>query len=434
MTTIDVDVAVIGGGPAGAAAAREAARAGAAVALVDADGAGGRAARATALPLRAMSAAADRGAKDWPALRAEVEERARAWTERARLGLDDAGVEVLEGRARFVSPNALALDDGRRIAFERAVIAAGARPAALPGAEPDGARLLVPDQLASLPALPAEAMVIGGGAAGAEIVDVLSRLGTRVTWITDELGILPRFDRELARVLADVLAERGVKLVHGQRALELGVGAAGATAKLDGGRTYAAPVAIVAAGSTPSTSGLGLGALGLNEGSRIAVDAFCRTEVPHVFAAGDVTGLSHDVASAEAMGRAAGRGAAGEPVAFMAEHAPRVVHTRPEIAQVGLGAEALRGREVVLYTLRLEETLGGHLAHIGESPSKRGFVRLVCDSESDRLLGASALGPGAADAIGAVAIALTLGATSADLARASAAVPSALDAVIRSVR
>lgn len=435
MSDIDVDVAVIGGGPAGLAAAREAARGGAAVALVEGEGAGGRAARATTLPMRLLTRAADAGRKDWPALREEIAERSRTWTERVALTLDDAGVELVRSRARFASPNALVLDDGRRVAFERAVIAAGARAAKLPGAEPDGARLLVPDQLPSLTALPAEVMVIGGGSAGAELADALNRLGSRVTWLMDELGILPSFDRELADAVGDVLMNRGVKLVHGKAVLELSIGREGVMAKLDGGRTYAAPVAIVAVGSEPCTTELSLDAAGLSPGVRVFVDEHCRTAAAHIFAAGDVTGRTRDVAGAEAMGRVAGRAAAGvEHVAFVPEHVPQVAYTRPEVAQVGLSVEAAGSRELALYTLRLEETLSGHLARIGERADDKGFVRVVCDSETDRILGASALGPGAVEAISAAAIALRLGATGADLARGAAAIPSALDALVRAPR
>lgn len=432
---IDVDVAVIGGGPAGCAAARAAAREGAAVALVEAASVGGRAATATTIPMRVLTRAADRGVKDWPAIRDEMAERGRAWSERLAMTLDDAGVQLVSARARFAGPSALALEGGGTLTFERAVIATGARAAALPGAAPDGARVLTPDRLAGLEALPREAMVIGGGPAGAEIADVLSRLGARVTWVMDELGILPSFDRELAEAVGDVLMGRGVKLVHGKRVLELAAGAPGVTAKLDGGRTYAAPLAVVAVGSEPRTPDLALEAAGFPAGARLVVDDACRTAVPHLFAAGEVTGRTQDVAGAEAMGRAAGRAAAGVAgAAFVPARVPQAAYTRPEVAQVGLSAEAAAGREVALYTLRLEEALFGHLEKIGARPDDKGFVRLVCDSESDRVLGASALGPGAAEAIGAAALALELGATAADLARASAAVPSALEALVRSVR
>ena len=433
---IDVDVAVIGGGPAGVAAAKEAARAGMAVALVDAEGVGGRAARATTIPMRMLGRAADAGRTDWDVIRGEIDERTRAWSERVALGLEDAGVELVRGRARFASPTSLAIDDGPTITFERAVIAAGAAPATLPGAPPDGRALFVPDQLVELASLPEEAMVIGGGSAGAELADALSRMGVRVTWVMDELGLLPRFDRELAEAVGDVLMSRGVKLVHDKPVGDVSIGAPGVLAKLEGGRTYAAPIAFSAVGSRPSVAHLGLEAAGveLDALGAIHVDEACATSAPHVYAAGDVTGKTGDVAGAEAMGRAAGRRAAGSEASFDASWIPRVAYTTPEIAQVGIGADQAAGREVILHTLRLEESIAGQLAGIGERPEAKGFVRLICASEDGRLLGASALGPGAASAVSAAALALALGATDAALAGGAAATPSALEAMVRALR
>lgn len=435
--SIDVEVAVIGGGPAGLSAARTAARAGMAVALVEPEGVGGRAARSTTLPMRLLTQAADAQRTDWPELTREIAARARKQSERSALSLDDTGIELVRSRARFASPTSLALEDGRTLTFERAVIAAGSAPARLPGASPDGVRLLAPDDVGALEALPESAMVIGGGSAGAELADVLSRLGVKVTWLMDELGILPSFDRELADVLGDVLMDRGVKLVHGKNVVEIATTAASVVAKLDGGYTYAAPLTIVAIGNQPRAGELGLEAAGLSADARgaIGVDDRARTAVPHVFAAGDVTGVTHDVAGAEAMGRVAGREAAGiEGAPFVVEHVPRVVFARPEVAQVGLTPDAAAGREILIHTLRLEETLGGLLRRIGEGANDKGVLRLVCRSDDGRVLGATALGPGAADAVSAVALAIALGATDADLASGAVAIPSTLDALVRAVR
>ncbi len=433
MTSIDVDVAVIGGGPAGLAAAREAARSGMAVALIEAEAAGGRAARATTLPMRMLSLAADAEREDWPNIRREIAERVTAWTERSQLTLEDAGVELVRGRACFASPRELAVEGGPRVTFDRAIITAGAEAAMLPGATPDGARLIAPDGLSALAALPETAMVIGGGAAGAEIADVLSRLGVRVTWVMDELGILPRFDRELADSFGDVLMDRGVKLVHGKRVLELALGDGGATAKLDGGRTYTAKLAVVAVGSRPSADGLGLAEAGLRTDARgaLMVDEHGRTNVAHLFAAGDVTGKTVGVAGAEAMGRVAGRAAAEiEGPAFRPERAPQTVLARPELAQVGLTPDVAAGRPILIHTLRLKETLAGALHGAGA----KGLLRLVCMSEDGTIAGATALGPGAADAVSAAALAIELGVTDEQLASSAAAVPGALDALVRAVR
>jgi dihydrolipoamide dehydrogenase len=428
VSEIDVELAIIGGGPAGIAAAREAGKRGLSVLLVDASEAlGGRAAHATSIPLRLLSSAGD-----W---RPEfVAERARAFADRARLGLEDAGVAIVRGRARFVDPHHLETDAGDRVHFDHALIATGARARSLEGAPADQSKIFAADELRALHAMPREAIVIGGGAAGAEITDALSRRGVRTTWIMDELGILPSFDRELAEALGDVLMERGVKLVHGKAAQKLALGQSGVEVKLDGGRTYAAEIAIVAIGNAPALEGLELARAGLDARAKIAVDAQCRTKVAHLFAAGDVCGESN-IAAAEVMGRIAARAAAGDDDArYDAALVPRAVYAQPELAQVGITAEHAAGRRVVLHTLRQEETLAGLLDHIGERADKKGFVRAVCDSNDGRLLGASALGPHAREIANAAAIALSLGATEETLGRASAAIPSWLDALSRAAR
>ncbi|HJL18652.1 MAG TPA: FAD-dependent oxidoreductase [Sandaracinaceae bacterium LLY-WYZ-13_1] len=440
---LDVDVAVLGGGPGGLAAAVAAARAGVAVALVSDGPVGGRAAHATMLPWRALERAVD-GASDggegeaWASARAEATRLAERWEERLRLRLQDAGVEIVAGRGRFEDARALSVADGPRVRFDRAVVAVGAPPDALPGAPPDGDRLLRPDQLLRLEALPDELMVIGGGAAGAELVDALSRLGrTKLTWVMDEVGILPRFERELAEAVGDVLMERGVKLVHGKAVASVAIVDDQVQAKLDGGRTYAAARAVVCAGARPALDGLGLDALGAKVDRRgaLVVDAHGRTSVDHVFAVGDCTLRSENVAGAEAMGRVAGRAAAElEPRDFDPRAIPRVAWTRPCVAQVGQTPERVAGREVIFHTLRLEETSFGLLRGIAETDHAKGFVRVVADSETGRLMGASALGPGAAEIVGAVAVALRVGATDDQLADVFGAAPSALDALGRSAR
>jgi dihydrolipoamide dehydrogenase len=439
---IDVDVAVIGSGPGGVAAAIEAARAGMAVALIEAGRIGGRAAHGAMLPWRALERAVDAApgdrAKAWATARADAERLGDRWEERLRLRLADAGVEVVAGRARFASERELAVEGGPGVRFDRAVIAAGAKAAGLPGDPPDGVRLLWPDQLPSLEAPPDELMVVGGGAAGAELVDSLSRLGgTKLTWVMDEVGILPRFERELAEAIGDVLMERGVKLVHGKAVASLAVTGSQVQAKLDGGRTYAAPVAVLCVGSRPALDGLELSAAGLSTDARgaLRVDDHCRTDVAHLFAVGDCTLASENVAGAEAMGRCAGRAAADlEPEPWRPREVPRVVWTRPAAAQVGETPERVAGREVQFHTLRLEETVFGLLRGVGERDDAKGFVRLVSDSDTGRLLGASALGPAAPEIASAIALALRLGATDERVASAFAAVPGGLDALVRAIR
>jgi len=429
---IEVDVVVVGGGPAGVSAAVEAARQGQAVALAEGGAIGGRALHATMVPWRLLEREVDvdpKGAFE------RAKERLRAvqalQEERWSLRLEDAGVERLIGRARFTGAHALTLEDGRVVTFDRAVVAAGAEARQLDGAAPDGARVLRPDDLFGLDALPDELVVVGGGAAGAELVDSLSRTPRTITWVMDEVGLLPAFDRELAEALGDVVMERGVKLVHGKRPERVDLVDGGASVTLQGGNRYQAPAVVVAIGSRPRTAGLGLDALGLDG---LTVDASCRTSVAHVFAAGECTGRAHSSAAAEAMGRCAGLGAAGLEATYDPAAVPRVARTRPEIAQVGATPEAVAGKEVAFRSLRFEETLAGLLDEVGERDDRKGFVRVVCDSASGAVLGATALGRGAGEIASAVALAMRMGVTEDALADVFAASPGALEALTRAAR
>ncbi|MBX3271158.1 MAG: NAD(P)/FAD-dependent oxidoreductase [Sandaracinaceae bacterium] len=439
MSTIETDVVVVGGGTAGIAAARAATKGDVMVVLVEAARFGEpRALLGWRVLERTVGRHLARGeakrAPVWDEARAELARLAALREERLELRLADAGVEALRGRARFTSPRSLEVEGGAEVRFDHAVIAAGAGAAPLDGDAPDGRRLATPEQLLDLPALPPEVIVVGGGAAGAELVDALAQLAdVEVTWIMDELGILPSFDRELAEALADVLLGRGVKLVHGKRVTHVTAEAHRAVVRLDGGHGYDGPLAVICAGRrAPPPSSLGLDALGLDA---LDVDERLATRLEHVFAAGEITGHCPSAAHAEAMGRLAGRAAAGREVRpWDPRQIPEIVRSHPQLAQVGMTPDLLAGREVVIYTARTEEALGGLLEGVGEGADRKGFVRLACDSSTGQVLGLSAAGPGAATMASSAAIALRLGATDEALADVFGDVPGALGALFAALR
>ncbi|MCC6874848.1 MAG: NAD(P)/FAD-dependent oxidoreductase [Sandaracinaceae bacterium] len=429
----EVDVVVVGGGPAGCAAAIEAAREGALVALVH-EGIGGRSLH-TQVAFRSLERETSGAARElvreaeWRAMRARARERAKAWSERTRLRLEDAGVELASGHATFVAEREVAAG-ARRFRAGQIVLALGTEPIALEGLAFDGARVLAPGELIDLPALPRRALVVGGDAGGAEVADLLIGLGVEVTWIMDELGILPSFERELAEGIGDVLMGRGVKLVHGKRALALAEHGPGVRVTLDGNKTYEADLAVVAIGGRAPS----FGPVAMEDGW-IATDAHGRTTVKSILAVGECTGRTHDVASAEVMGRAIGRLSAGresepsDPALFDPARPPRVVFTRPPIAQVGLTPERVRGREVEVRALRFEEGLFGLLAGAGETDQAKGALSVVID-EDGRVAGGTAIGPGAAEI--ASAIAFAMGQPASRLAH-GAMQPSALSLLARAI-
>ncbi|MCB9594383.1 MAG: NAD(P)/FAD-dependent oxidoreductase [Sandaracinaceae bacterium] len=438
MIPIDTDLLVLGGGTAGIAAARAASRNGLAVTLVEADRVGGP---RTLLSWRVLERTVDRHvargeclrASVWAEARAELARLAELREERLALRLGDAGVDLVHGRARFTSPHELEVASGARVRFDRAVVAVGAGAIGFDGDAPDGRRYVTADGLFGLSALPDAVLVVGGGAAGAELVDSLSRVkDVEVTWLMDEVGILPRFERELADALGDVLLGRGVKLVHGKAVVGVTVEEHRAVAHLEGGHKYDGPLLVACAGRRAEPTELGLDALGI---ASLRVDDRLRTSAEHVWAAGESAGECPSAGHAEAMGRLAGRAAAGLEIRpWDPSQIPSVVRTHPQLAQVGLTPERLAGMEVILHTARAEESLAGLLEGVGESADKKGFLRLASDSETGRILGLSAAGPGAGSLASAAAIALRLGATDDAVADVFGDVPGALDGLFAVVR
>lgn len=450
-------VVVIGGGPAGVEAAAQAATLGAGVTLVSDMPPGGRSVEASLLPSKVFLHAAEvralRGTKgratdeELAAIRADVEAHQKLAVERNARRLEDAGVRLMKGLARFTSPHQISVaregKDDKSLPLDAAVIATGSGPSFPPGflgdaTMPDGKIVLAPRALRALASVPRTILVIGGGATGAETAHLFNRLGSEVTWIVDELGILPGFDRDLSDALGGVLVERGVKLVSGKRVLSVkvqeGDPAHAAQAALDGGRTYGAERAFVAIGRRADLSRLSLAAAGLT--APLTVDGHARTAVAHLFAAGDAAGEPCLESRAVAQGWTAGRAAAGaevpplDPATWV--HA---VYTEPELAKVGLApADAVRtGRAVKVASCALGNVLRGQLEGVGIDRHRPGQLRIAI-AEDDGIVGASAIGPRAAELLAPIAVAMRGGVPSKTLAATFVASPTIHEAIGAALR
>jgi len=434
---------VIGGGPAGVAAASVAAAGGAAVTLVEAEVLGGASQLRECIPSKALAASISGlagirarghlGSADPGPLRpdpARLAERrlsiAALLSETERGRLEALGVDIRAGRARFTGARTAAVASAGgedTLEFDCALIATGSVPRVPPWVAPDGERILTSRQVYRLTQAPEEVVVVGAGATGVEFAHLLSSLGSRVVLLASRGRVLPQSDPEAAAALEEEFADRGVVVLRGARAREIRDADGRVEVVAEDGRTAGGSHALLAVGLLPATAGLGLDAAGVSlAGEAVAVDASQRTTTPHIFAAGDVTGgpMLSSVAAAE--GTVAGRRALGLPAAPV-EHtaAAQAVYTDPEVAWVGLQEDpaAASGRRVRVTRARFAANPRALM-----TARPRGFAKVISDSGDETILGGVVVGAQAAELIGILALAVRAGLRRDDLAGTLLAYPS----------
>lgn len=455
-------IAIIGGGPAGYEAALVAAQHGAQVVLIDSDGIGGACVLWDCVPSKTFIASTGvrtdlRRARNLgitldpeqaevrlPEVHERVKALALAQSSDIRSKLQAAGVRVLPGRGRLAGPGsgrathqvAVAFPDGAEETVEAEVvlIATGASPRVLPGAEPDGERILNWRQLYDLADLPETLVVVGSGVTGAEFVSAYTEMGVRVILVSSRDRVLPGEDADAALVLEDAFAERGVELVKHARADKVERTADGVVVTLSDGRTVSGSHALMTVGSTPNTGDLGLEQAGieLDRGGYLRVDRVSRTAVPGVYAAGDCTGLLPLASVAAMQGRIAMYHALGEGVSpIRLKTVASAVFTRPEIATVGVSQTAIDNGEVPARTVMLPLNTNPRAKMSG---LRRGFVKIFCRPATGVVIGGVVVAPIASELILPIALAVQNNLTVNDLAQTFSVYPSLTGSVMEAAR
>jgi len=345
-------------------------------------------------------------------------------------------VERALGTGRLVSAREVEVkgEGGtRRLAAERLLIATGSKPVALPGIAYDDRRIIHSTQALSLEQVPGRMLVIGAGVIGLELGSVWRRLGSDVTVLEYMDRALPGVDVGSAKLLQRSLERQGMKFRFGVSArsaevvgdevrVEVAANAGGAP------ETLTADVLLVAVGRRPYTDGLGAVELGvkLDAKGRVIVDEHYQTNVPGVFAIGDVIAGPMLAHKAEEEGIACVERMAGVAGHVNYDCIPNVVYTHPELASVGVSEEEARerGHEVRVGTFPFQAN--GRAKAMGE---REGQVKLVADAATDRLLGAHIVGARASDLIAELVVAMELGASAEDVARSVHAHPTLPEAV-----
>ncbi|MEX1043533.1 MAG: FAD-dependent oxidoreductase, partial [Acidimicrobiia bacterium] len=318
-------------------------------------------------------------------------------------------VRVIEGTGRFTGPNSAVVTDSdgteHVVEFDHALISTGSKPRVPDWAEVDGERILTTRDAYDLPEVPDHVVVIGSGVTGVEFVHIFETLGSEVTLVVSRQQILPHRDAEVAAVLEEDFLARGVKLVIGARAERIDKTADGVEVICDDGRVVRGSHALLAIGSVPLTDNLGLEDAGVEtDHGYVPVDEFQRTSVPHIYAAGDVTGQMPLSSVSSMQGKKIAQHIAGRQVTPIDyAHVTQAVFTEPEIASVGLEEveAAAQGRKVrttkVPFAANARAVLQGF---------PRGFVKVVSDPATGEVLGGTIVGHRASELIGILALAV----------------------------
>ncbi|HEV2758520.1 MAG TPA: FAD-dependent oxidoreductase [Acidimicrobiales bacterium] len=420
---------IIGGGPAGHQAASYAARHGAKVTLVERDVVGGAAHLWDCIPSKAMIATGGAMAYversegmglatldatlDADALKRRItaiEDRLRTSTEDL---LSDQGVRVIRGAGRLTGPHGVAVetvDGAEELQADAILVATGSRPRIPDWCEPDGDRILTTRQAYPPPILPEHLVVIGSGVTGVEFVHMFASFGSKVTLVVSRQQVLPNKDPEVAAALEEEFLRRGVRLFIGARAVGIDREPDGGVAvRCDDGRVARGSHALLAIGLVPNSEGLGLQDAGVEVDERgfVPVNHHCQSNVPHIYAAGDLSGKL-PLSSVAAM---QGRKIAEHVMGMQArEHrhldydkAPQAVFTEPEIAEVGVAeTEAFAtGRKIRVTKVPFSSNPKALINH-----DPRGFVKIVSDPATGIVLGGSIVGGHAAELISVLALAV----------------------------
>jgi NAD(P) transhydrogenase len=411
---MQLDLLVIGSGPAGQRAAIQAAKLNRRVAIVERrDRIGGSSIHTGTIPSKALRAAVleqrarglpdagDGGAGLLASLRERVHQVVAAESAVVREQLRRNAVALIAGSARFTGPQTVLVRDGdveRELSAARIVLAVGTVPGRPEGVEFDGRTVIDSDALGSLERIPRSLTVVGAGAIGVEYASIFGALGTRVTLVDRRARVLELLDEEIGETLQFHLRRGNV--THRMRESVAGVrhDDAGVVVALHSGKEIRSEQALLATGRQGATAGLGLQAAGLSADARgrVAVDRDFRTVVPPILADGDVAGPPGLAATAMEQGRIAALRALGEPAHHVPDLLPTGIYAIPEVAMVGRTEEQLTAelKPYVAGIARWSELARGLM-----SRDHDGMLKLLAAVPDGRLLGIHVLGTGATDLV-----------------------------------
>jgi dihydrolipoamide dehydrogenase len=412
-------LSIIGSGPGGYVAAIRAAQLGAQVTVIEEEEVGGTCLNRGCIPTKSLVASAEalstaRKSEDFGLdLKGEIYPNlSRILARKDRIvsmqvkGVRNLfkswGITLKEGRGTLISPNDLrvTLKDGseERIESDRTIIATGSRPFDVPAFPFDGANIISSNDALRLDEIPKNILIVGAGIIGCEFACILKEFGSDVTLVE----MLPRAvateDIEISELLEREFRKKKIKLIKNVKAERMDIRDDGVHAMISDGKEIIAEKVLVAVGRTLNSNGIGIEEIGVEEGKRgeIAVNGKMETNIPGVYAIGDVVGgplLAH-VASRQ--GIIAVRNVMGNEEEMDYSVVPSAIFTSPEIASVGLREQDAAARNINIRTGHFHFRALGKAHVIGEID---GLVKIVSDLKTDRVLGVHIIGPHASDLI-----------------------------------
>lgn len=460
--TIQVDVAVLGGGPGGYTAAIRAAQLGKSVAVIEMDKLGGTCLHKGCIPSKSLLRSAEvyrtlLEANQYGIFVEQqavslqfdlVQQRKELTVTQLHNGLRSLmkknGIQIIEGKGRIIGPSifsprsgsvAVEFTDGEMdsVVSTNLIIATGSRPRVLPGLEPDGEHILTSDDALVMDKLPASMLIVGGGVIGVEWASLLQDFGVQVTIAEAGARLLPGEDQDVSSELAKQLAKRGVRVLtnislikDSYHVQENGIEIAGDTP--EGKVALSASKLLLSVGRIPNLETIGLENTDIKySSSGIEVNRYGQTSEPHIYAIGDVIGgvqLAHAAAKEGVV--AAEHLSERQPILIEARQIPRCIYSAPEVASFGLTENEAReqGCEVKIGKIPFQAI--GKAIILGET---NGFVKVVADKSTNDIIGVHIIGPHATELIGEAALAGWLNASPWEIGQLVHAHPSLSEAI-----
>jgi dihydrolipoamide dehydrogenase len=437
------DLIIIGSGPGGYVAAVRAAQLGLKTACVEKERRlGGVCLNVGCIPSKALldsseyyhlaqTHLADHGVMvadgmrlDLPVMMARKEKVVGELTHNVRQLLESHKIDIISGRGTLEGPGrvAVASDEGeiKRMEADNILLATGSAPIEVPAMAFDAKRIISSTEALALDEVPRHLGIVGGGYIGLELGSVWLRLGAEVTVIEMLPRIGTTLDGQVARTLERILRKQGFTFMVETRVTEAAADDRKVTVSVQRGgetRTLTFDRLLVSVGRKPLTQGLGLEPAGVNrdpKSGHILVDERFQTNIPGIFAIGDLIPGPMLAHKASAEGIAVVEMLAGQPGEVNYDTIPSVVYTAPEVASVGLTEEQVKQRQIPYCVGSYPFTGAGRARCMGETD---GFVKLIAHAKTDRILGVHIIGPRAADMIAECVLAMEFGASSEDIAR-----------------